>query len=185
MKLDARYSSLVDPNADFPSTIYPVFFPNANADPNASAGASSSGAGHGGASFYNPPFQGDFASQNVFSNSSKDGVRSSSMDAVLGRLKDFFLGVEHDGLKYKLAPENELQALKDTVPAAVHFQLWGDKCGPMEYFIQSEQSSFESRQKRESKKENWGGIVRDKDGKFILHFLISLMIPNRPLAGCD
>ncbi|CAI9778506.1 unnamed protein product [Fraxinus pennsylvanica] len=32
-------------------------------------------------------------------------------------------------------------------------------------------------------KENWGGIVREKDGKFILHFLISLMIPNRPLAA--
>lgn len=39
----------------------------------------------------------DFASQNAFNNSSKEGVLSSSMDATLGRLNDLFLGVEQDG----------------------------------------------------------------------------------------
>lgn len=40
---------------------------------------------------------GDFASQNDFNSSSKDGVLSSSMDEMLGKLNDLFLGVEQDG----------------------------------------------------------------------------------------
>lgn len=39
----------------------------------------------------------DLPSQNDLNNSSKAGVLSSSMDAMLGRLNDLFLGVEHDG----------------------------------------------------------------------------------------
>ena len=40
---------------------------------------------------------GDLASQNDFNNSSKAGVLSSSIDAMVGRLNDLFLGVEQDG----------------------------------------------------------------------------------------
>lgn len=39
----------------------------------------------------------DFKSQNDLRSSSKAGVRSSSMDAMLGKLNDRFLGVEQDG----------------------------------------------------------------------------------------
>lgn len=39
----------------------------------------------------------DFASQIDFNNSSKAGVLSSSIDAMVGRLNDLFLGVEQDG----------------------------------------------------------------------------------------
>ncbi|CAI9770525.1 unnamed protein product [Fraxinus pennsylvanica] len=55
---NADPNAIADPNLDFPSTVYPGFSPSANADPNASAGASSSGAGHVGASYYNPHFRG-------------------------------------------------------------------------------------------------------------------------------
>lgn len=39
----------------------------------------------------------DFASQNDFTSSSKDGVLSSSIEATLGGFIGLFLGVEHDG----------------------------------------------------------------------------------------
>lgn len=39
----------------------------------------------------------DFPSQNDLNSSSKAGVLSSSMEAMLGRLNDLFLGVEQDG----------------------------------------------------------------------------------------
>lgn len=39
----------------------------------------------------------DFESQNDFNNSSNEGVLSSSIDAMLGRLNDLFRGVEQDG----------------------------------------------------------------------------------------
>lgn len=40
----------------------------------------------------------DTASQNDFSSCSNDGVLSSSMDLMLGRLIDRFFGVEQDGV---------------------------------------------------------------------------------------
>lgn len=39
----------------------------------------------------------DLTSQNDLNSSSKAGVLSSSIDAMLGRLNDLFLGVEQDG----------------------------------------------------------------------------------------
>lgn len=39
----------------------------------------------------------DLPSQNVFNNSSKAGVFSSSIDSTLGRLNGLFVGVEQDG----------------------------------------------------------------------------------------
>ncbi|KAF8406588.1 hypothetical protein HHK36_008676 [Tetracentron sinense] len=110
-KIYTAYSTLTDPEkrADYDRKLFRPKRPYCSSS---STVNSSSMAGFSG---------NNFESQNDFSNSSKAVVLSSSMDAMLGKLKGLFLGVEQDGSSIWLS-ERDAQRQKFLISASFHRQ---------------------------------------------------------------